>query len=188
MIVPHLFHFSGKKLDFRPIPIFSCAIARAFEVGRAPCLGSPKFFRAIKYDLGNHSHRPSMIVPHVLHFSAKKLEFCPIPIFSCAVAHAFQLVPGPPDPDNLKFFRAINYDLRNHSHRPDMTFPHFLCFTAKKLEICPIHIFSCAIAHAFQVVPGPPDPDHLKFFWAIEYDLRNHSHHPAMIIPHFCVL
>jgi len=45
----------------------------------------------IKYDIRNHSHHSTMIVPHFLCFSAKKLEFRPIPIFSCAIAHAFRV-------------------------------------------------------------------------------------------------
>jgi len=98
-------------------------------------------------------YRHTMIVPHFIHFLAKKLEFRQIPIFSCATAHAFRVVPGPPDPDLLKFFRSIKYDLRNHSHRPSMIVPYCLRFSAKKLEFLPMPIFSCVIAHAFQVVP-----------------------------------
>jgi len=102
-------------------------------VGRAPDSECLKLFPAIKYDLGNHSHCPAIIVPHFLHFSVKKLEFSLIPIFSCAIAHTFQVVPGPPDPDRLKFFRAIKYNLRNHRHCSAIIVPHFLHFTAKNL-------------------------------------------------------
>ena len=127
-----------------------------------------KIFRTIKYDLRNHSHRPAMIVPSLLHFSAKKLEFRAISIFSCALAHAFQGVPGTPNTDRLKIFRAIKCDLRNHSNHPAMIVPHFLRFSAKQLEFSAIPIFLCVIAHAFRVVPGPPDPYRLIFFRTIK--------------------
>jgi len=58
--------------------------------------GPPKpdhlqFFRAIKYDIRNNSHRLAMGVPHFSSFTAEKLEFRPIPIFSCAMAYAFRV-------------------------------------------------------------------------------------------------
>ena len=92
-----------------------------------------------------------MIVPSLLRFSAKKLEFRTISIFLCALAHAFQGVPGTPNPNRLKIFRAIKYDLRNYSNHPAMIVPHFLHFSAKKLEFRVIPIFSSTIAHAFRV-------------------------------------
>ena len=169
MIVPSLLGFSAKKLEFRAISIFSCALAHAFQgVPENPNLDRQKIFRAIKYDLRNHSNHPAMIVPHFLHFSAKQLEFRAIPIFLCVIAHAFRVVPGPPDPYRLKFFRTIKYDLRNHSIRPAMIVPHFLRFSAKQLEFRAIPIFLCVIAHAFRVVPGPPDPYRLIFFRTIK--------------------
>ena len=114
-----------------------------------------KLFWAIKYDLRNHSHCPAMIVPSLLRFSAKKLEFRTISIFSCALAHAIQGVPGTPNPDRLKIFRAIKYDLRNHNYRLAMIVPHFLHFLAKQIEFHSISIFLCAIAHAFRVGRAP---------------------------------
>jgi len=96
-----------------------------------------------------------MTFPHFLHFTAKKLEFCPIPIFSCVIAHAFPVVPGRPGPNRRKFFWAIKYDLRNHSHRPAIIFPNVLRFLGKYLEFHPIPIFSCAITHAFRVGQPP---------------------------------
>jgi len=41
-----------------------------------------KNFRSMKYDLRNRSYRSAIIVPQIFYFTAKKLEFCPIPIFS----------------------------------------------------------------------------------------------------------
>jgi len=99
-----------------------------------------------------------MIVPSFFRFSAKKLEFRAIPIFSCPIAHAFQVNPGTPDPYRLKFFRTIKYDLRNHSHRPAMIIPHLLRFSAKKLEFRPITIFLCAIAHPSKWFRDPRTP------------------------------
>jgi len=157
MTFPHFLHFMAKKLEFHPIPIFSCAIAHAFQVvPRRPNPDRLKFFWAIKYDLRNHSHLPAMIVPIVLRFSRKNLEFHLIPMFSCAIAHAFRVSRRPPDSIRLKIFWAIQYDIRNHRHRLTMIVPHFLHFSAKKQEFRPIPIFSCAIAHAFRVGQPPP--------------------------------
>jgi len=143
-----------------------------------PDPGRLKFFRAIKYDLRNYSYRPAMTVPLFLLFTAKKLEFRPIPIFSCA-AHAFRMGP---DPDPLKKFWAIKYDLRNHSHRSAMTISHCFAFYGQKTRILPDSLFSCAT----RLPSGSGSrPNRLKFFWAIKYDLRNHRHHPAMTVPPF---
>jgi len=138
---------------------------------------------AIKYDLSNHSHNLAMTVPRCFAFYDKKSRIPPDShIFVCR-AHAFRVGPDPPKLDCLTFFQAITYDLRNHIHRPSMAVPLFLCFTSKKLEFRPIPIYSYAITHAFRVGPGPPDPNRLKFLRAIKYDLRNHSHRLAMVVP-----
>jgi len=126
-----------------------------------------------------------MTFPHYFAFYSQKTRISPNShIFVC---YNPRLPSGPAalDPDRLKFFRAIEYDLRNHNHCSAITVPRVLCFTAKKLEFCLIPIFSYALADAFRVDPGSPDPDRLKIFRAIKYDLRNHSHCPTMIVPYF---
>jgi len=109
------------------------------------------FFCAIKDDLSLHSHRPTMTVPRFLavydHKSRIPSDSYILECYSPRLPNG----PSPPDPDRLKIFRAINYDLRNHNHHPAMIVPHFLHFMAKKLEFRPILIFSCAIVHAFRV-------------------------------------
>jgi len=93
--------------------------------------------------------------------------------------------PGSPDLDHLKYFWDIKYDLTYHSYRPAMIVPRFCAFYGQNTRILPdSHIFVC-YSPCLPSALGPPDPDRLKFLRATKYDLRNHSHRPAMTFPRF---
>jgi len=139
-----------------------------FDPPSSPDSDRLKIFWNIKYDLKNHSHHLAMTVPGCFAFYSQKTRIPPHSHIFVIYSPRLTIGQGPPDPYRLKISQAIKYDLRNHSHCPDMTFPHFLSFTAKKLEFGMIPIFLCAIAHAFRVGSAPQDPDHLNFFRAIE--------------------
>jgi len=152
-----------------------------------PDLDRLKFLRAIKYDLRYHTHRPAMTVPRFCAFYGHKTRIPPDShIFGCC-SPRLPSRQGPPDPDPLKVFRATKYDLRNHSHCPAMNFPRFLRLQTKNKNSLDSHIFVC-YSPCITRGPGPPGPRSPKILRDIKYDLRNHSHRPAMTFPHLLAL
>jgi len=184
MTSPLFFTFYGQKTRIPPYShIFVCYIPCLPSGPGPPRTGLPKFFRAIKYKLRNHSHRPVMTAPNVFAFYSQKTSI-PLDshIFVCYSAR-LRCGPGPPELDRLNFFRAIKYDLKNHSHCPAITVPRVLAFYCQKTRIPPnSHIFVC-YSPRLPSGPRPPEPDRLNFFWAFQSDLRNHSHLPVMTAP-----
>jgi len=92
--------------------------------------------------------------------------------------------PGPPDPDRLKYFWTVKYDLRNHS-RPLHDRSSLFDFYGQKIRISPNSLIFVCYSPRLPSGSSPPDPDRQKFFWDFKYDLRNHSHRAAMIVPLF---